>query len=358
MKIIFLTGSINQGGAEFQLLSLAKLFTAKSINVEVLSLTDHDFYMPFIRDNKLNYESISNNLTKFQKIYRAYQFIINRKPDIVISYLRVPSIVAILIRVACLGKFKLFVGERTSLILPRYDLFYFNLTKLTNGLLTNSQPKLEYIKKRFPDMGKKAHFFPNIIDIDKFRPNSNQDILTKRNFVFVGRISPEKNVINLILAVETLLTAGYNLKLSLYGARKNENYFNQVNNLLEKSKFSNYIKYEGPSNNISKVYNNSSALCLISDYEGFSNAIAEAMSCGLPIIASNVPENKVLVEDCVNGFLVDKESVENIASGMAKFLEMNKEEIFLMSSINRKKAESMFKEEVIFENYIKLINDV
>ena len=48
MKVLFITGSLNQGGAEFQILQLAKLFQEKGNEVEVFAITNYSFYMSFI----------------------------------------------------------------------------------------------------------------------------------------------------------------------------------------------------------------------------------------------------------------------------------------------------------------------
>ena len=55
MKILFITGSLNQGGAEYQILELAKLFQNKGHEVEVFAITDYAFYKPFIIKNKIKY---------------------------------------------------------------------------------------------------------------------------------------------------------------------------------------------------------------------------------------------------------------------------------------------------------------
>ena len=57
-----------------------------------------------------------------------------------------------------------------------------------------------------------------------------------------------------------------------------------------------------------QVYSQIDCLCLISDYEGFSNVIAEALCCGKAVVTSDIPENRYLIEDGINGFVVNQQS--------------------------------------------------
>jgi glycosyltransferase involved in cell wall biosynthesis len=53
----------------------------------------------------------------------------------------------------------------------------------------------------------------------------------------------------------------------------------------------------------------SNLFCLFSDYENYSNAALEAMSCGLPVLASRVGGFPLQIEQGINGYLVDRGDV-------------------------------------------------
>ncbi|MCS3173146.1 glycosyltransferase [Bacteroides thetaiotaomicron] len=54
--------------------------------------------------------------------------------------------------------------------------------------------------------------------------------------------------------------------------------------------------------------------------EGRSNAIVEAIACGLPIISSNLPFNDDIL-DSSNALLVNPESVDDIASAIKQLMD-------------------------------------
>jgi len=357
MKILLVLGSINQGGAEFQLLCLAKLLQSRNQDIEVLALTDYRYYLPFIVENHIKYSCVSNKGHAFYRLLKAVKQINSKKPDLVISYIRKVSQVVLISRVLSGFRFKLIISERTSLIKPWNDLFYFSLALLANKLTVNSIPKYEYIRKKFPHIKERTVFIPNIIDIEKYstiRRNKPEAGIT--HISYVGRISPEKNLVNLLKAIHMVVVKGIKVRLSLIGEANNRSYLAEVNQMISELDLAKYVKYEGPSDNIFRVYENTDLLCLVSIYEGFSNVLSEAISCGIPVIASNIPENKYLVEDSINGFLVDPNSILSISAGIERFLTLSSGEIDAISTNNKQKAVNIFNEELIYSKYKALIH--
>ena len=358
MKILFITGSLNQGGAEYQILELAKLFQEKGHIVKLFAITDYSFYIPFVRENKLEYSHLLNHQSSIKRVFLTTKMVRKERPDLIISYLRKVSQVALFAKVFSGVKTKIIIGERTSNILPIYDRFYFNLMRFANYLTVNSITKVNYLKKTFPSLQRKIAFLPNIIDIEKFaflNKNFKSNIC---NIGFVGRISPEKNVINLIKAIKIVIDGGENVELLLFGDTRNVEYLKNVNDTIKECNLEKRVFIKGRSNNINNAYKEIDLLCLISDYEGFSNVLSEGLACGLPIITSTIEENIYLVEDQVNGFIVNHKDPQNIANGIYEYLNLSIELKTQMTKHNRKKAEKIFNNEKIYEEYMNIFNSL
>ncbi|GAB3203715.1 glycosyltransferase involved in cell wall biosynthesis [Pontibacter aydingkolensis] len=356
MKIIFLAGSLNQGGAEYQIIALAKLFKDKGHDVEVFALTDYDFYLPLINEYAIKYSCLRNDQSRIKRILLTVKKIRASKPDLIISYLKVVSQVAIVAKLISFSKSKLIISERTSLLKPLQDQFHFNLALLADHVTVNSVSKFHYIKQKFPLLAKKLSFVPNIIDVMYYSPSAvaNTEPLLNR-LTFVGRISPEKNVVELVQAVANLLSEGYDLTLDLYGSIINKSYTNQVASLIESKSIGDKIKLKGKISNVKEVYDTSDLICLVSKYEGFSNVLAEALSSGIPVVASDIEENRYLIEDSTNGFLVNPNDVTSISTGIKNFLTLNRNERQILKLNNRKKAEALLDKEKIYQQYIDII---
>lgn len=146
------------------------------------------------------------------------------------------------------------------------------------------------------------------------------------------------------------------MKLNIYGELVNKDYLKEIQSLINSVESSDInIIIHGPTTQVISVYKESSLLCLLSNYEGFSNVFAEALCCGLPIVASNIEENSHLVNEPVNGFLVNPECLESIADGIDKYLSLDKKEKYKIGRNNRIKAQSLFNTNNIYSNYIKII---
>ena len=91
-------------------------------------------------------------------------------------------------------------------------------------------------------------------------------------------------------------------------------------------------------------------------FEGLSNSIMEAMVAGLPIIATDVGDNRYLVQDEFNGFLVPCKDVNKIVEK----LEILSESKILRSDFgnrSRNKIKDNFSQEKLLENYLNLLSE-
>lgn len=358
MRILFITGSLNQGGAEYQILELARLFRDKSHEVEVFAITDYDFYLPFIQKNELIYTHLLNSQSKLKRVFLTAKKIKHYQPDLIITYLKVPSQVTLVAKWIAMSKAKFISGERTSFVQNK-DKIHFKLMQFADAVTVNSISRLSHLSKQFPKLKNKLSFFPNIVNVKKF-------ILNKRKFKeenviklgFVGRISPEKNVLNLVKSFHEVSKKYSFIELELYGDARNPEYLEEIKNYIKENKLQKSVFLRGRTDNVMKVYQNIDVLCLLSDYEGFSNVLSEALCSGLPIITSNIPENTFLVKNLENGFTVNQKDINCISVAIEKMLKLSKDDFQHIKLNNRNKAEHIFDKEKIYADYMTLIKEI
>ena len=121
--------------------------------------------------------------------------------------------------------------------------------------------------------------------------------------VTVARYTQQKNVLTYMKAIRMVKDMGLNVHFDWYGDKKhNAVYFAEIEKEYQQLDIADYLTLHNPNQKIEEEYCKADMFCLPSLYEGYPNVVAEAMSCGLPIICSNVYENPYIVEEGVNGF--------------------------------------------------------
>ena len=83
--------------------------------------------------------------------------------------------------------------------------------------------------------------------------------------------------------------------------------------------------------------------------------IGEAMACGVPVLASRVSDNPLLVDDGRTGLLFDPGSARDIADAMVRFADLPAEARARMGLEGRRRAEAMLSPETMIDSFIRLM---
>ena len=135
-------------------------------------------------------------------------------------------------------------------------------------------------------------------------------------------------------------------------------YFQQVVAAIEMYEIEGRFRLHGPVKDVERLYWQSDVVCLPSLHEGCSNVLAEAMACGVPVLASRISDNVRLVEDGVNGFLFDPMSAEDIADKVLRFSRLSPVERKRLGEEGRRLAHSMLSVDVFVDRYVGLIESL
>lgn len=351
MRILLITENLGSGGAERQLTGLAVLLQQKGYQIRVLTYVKKQFYESYLNDNDIDYRLDTKIEKKSTRIYYLYKQLRDFKPDTVISFL--PSTNISMCIVKLFYKTKLIISERSHTVdfniktKIRFLGYY-----LADKVVANSHSEAENIAKNIPFLRSKILAIPNFIDVDHFKP---QNRIGENKILCVGRVIEVKNVLRLIDAVFLVKEKGYNFEITWIGHLYDQSYCKLVYDKIESYNLSNTFIVKDQSHNIIEEYNKADIFCLPSLFEGYPNVLCEAMSCGLPVICSNVCENPRIVINGENGFLFDPMDVNDIANSIMKMLDLSEKERFEMGSINRAKVIEQNSTEAFVERYMKIL---
>lgn len=172
-------------------------------------------------------------------------------------------------------------------------------------VIVTSTVMKKYIHKTYGLPDRKVEVVPNYIRTDLFYPAklSQGKDNGKPQLISVTRLTEQKNLPNLICALE-----GLNVTLTLVGSGPLKS---QLENLAREKDVELKLLEQVPNNDMPKLLHSSAMAVLVSHFEGHPKALIEAMSCGLPVIGSDVPGIREIILHRKNGYLckTDTESI-------------------------------------------------
>ena len=149
-----------------------------------------------------------------------------------------------------------------------------------------------------------VHVLPNAVDSAAFRPGPRPPAPVP-TVLYVGRLSPEKNLGALVAAVEKL-RGRLDVALRFVG-----------DGALRESLAGEAAR---AGVRLPAVYTAADVFVLPSFTEGHAKALLEAMSCGVPCVASNVGGNRAAIVDGRTGLLVDPADVGALADAIERLI--------------------------------------
>ena len=163
-------------------------------------------------------------------------------------------------------------------------------------------------------VGRTFAVVPGGFDLEEFRPAPGPRSV---DVVFVGRLVPIKRVDLLIEAVASVRKALPDVRVEIVGDGPLRAALEEHARRLGLGK---NIRFVGQQTNIRQWLTRARIFALTSDSEGLALAVIEAMLCALPVVCSKVGDLPDLVEDGVNGYLVDSREPEAFAARIVALL--------------------------------------
>ena len=171
----------------------------------------------------------------------------------------------------------------------------------------------------------------NGIDLGLYRPSSKIRLTMRRVLnipadetiiVVHARLAKEKCIHRTIEAFDALCQKFSAMTLLILGSGPQED---DLKALGRKAASSNKIRFLGHVDNVADYLKTSDIYVLSSDNEGFGIALVEAMASGLICVSTRCPGPNEIIQDGINGFLVDK-STEGVMAGLRRVFGLSVDE--------------------------------
>ncbi|MCM4167341.1 GalNAc-alpha-(1-_4)-GalNAc-alpha-(1-_3)-diNAcBac-PP-undecaprenol alpha-1,4-N-acetyl-D-galactosaminyltransferase [Arenibacter antarcticus] len=360
-KIAFLINSLSSGGAERVLTTLVNnLITSYEITIitfhniapfyDLHKNVKHIHCLDKYEPSSNFFEAIKNNyllLRKINDISRENNF------ELMINFMTTANVLG-----TCIGKLNcipVIISERTNPYHQEIPKLWSVLRLISYRFSSILVVQTETIKKFF--IGKvnenKLRILPNPISNELTNNRTLVHHSQKKNIILsVGRLTSLKAHAILIRAFA--LTKYNNWELWIAGDGPE---YNNLDNLITELNLSDHVKLLGLVKDIHTLYNTAKIFAFSSTYEGFPNALIEAMHFGLACVSTDCPTGPgELIKDGENGYLVPINNPDQMSNKLnSLMLNPSKIESFGEKSII---TVQQFEEENVIGQWKYIINSL
>ncbi len=337
MRLLFLTRSLNYGGAERQLVELACGLKRAGESVAVTT-----FYGGGSLESSLVAAGVPLHVLdkRFRWdllgfLWRLGSLVRGSRPAILHSYLGTGNILAVAARWLCPGM-KVVWGVRASnMELGRYGWLHWflywlecRLSRFADLIIVNSRAGWDYAAAHgFPTA--RMVVIPNGIDVHRFCPDpaargrlrAEWEIGMQECLIgLVGRLDPMKGHEVFLQAAALLQKKQSNVRFVCVGDGPSD-YQESLVRLSERLGLEQRVLWISGRDDMNAIYNALDILTSSSRFgEGFSNVIGEAMACETLCVVSDVGDAKEIVGDA--GLVVVPGEVRGIYEAWVQLLSL------------------------------------
>jgi glycosyltransferase involved in cell wall biosynthesis len=173
----------------------------------------------------------------------------------------------------------------------------------------------------------------------------------------VANIRRIKGIDVLVRAAQRVCRELPNATFLIAGTAYEGDYSQEITEMIRAAGLEKNIKLLGFVGDPVLLLKRSHAFCLLSHSEGFSNALLEAMACGVPSVVTRVGGNPEAIHDGENGFLVPVGD-DALAAERLLFLLRNPDRAIQIGQAGRTSAQTRFSAETMINKLISLYRDL
>jgi glycosyltransferase involved in cell wall biosynthesis len=236
-------------------------------------------------------------------------------------------------------------------------LYKISFRFATKVFFQNSDDQKLFLDKNLVNMNAVDTIPGSGIDLTRFQP-----VAFRRNdkftFLLISRLITDKGVLEFVDAVKKLKANGVDAHFQILGAMDPLHKRGIKVDVIAEWINSGTIEYLGTTNDVRQFIENADCIVLPSYREGTPRTLLEAASSSKPIIATDVPGCKNVVEHNVNGFLCKLKDADDLAEKMKEMASLADEKLQTFGMNGRAKMEAEYDESLVINKYLAALTEL
>jgi len=318
MRILYLIDNFSLGGAQVVVKGLMENNTDNS-DIYAFALRQKFPETPIDHPNSICFKSRS----KYS--FGALKFLINyiSKEQIEIIHCQLPrSILFGYLLKRRLPGVKYIIHEQGDVFESRIYAFLLRIfRKKADGIIACSEATRNVLSIRSHIALQKTSVLYNFVDLARFSP-SKHSTGNGYKIAFAGRIEKRKGWREFVEAAK-YFRSNHELSFHMAGSGTEEG---QLISMLQRPGYSN-ISYVGFMANIESFYQGIDLLVIPSHFEPMGMVAIEAMACGVPVLAANVPGLTEIVKHGMNGWTYPSKSAADLTKAIEEVIKLQPENV-------------------------------
>jgi glycosyltransferase involved in cell wall biosynthesis len=322
-KLLLVTGSLECGGSERQIVDMANYWSARGLDVTVATWSgpwSADFYAisPGIRRVYLDVPGTGRVRGNLQRVIKLRRLLDELQPDAVLSFLTRSNVPAIL---AGFGRnFRIVVSERVQPALETgLPLKWRLLRRLVYGradsIVCQTHATAEWI---WNNWRSQVEVIPNALRAMPDKPVGREKLI-----VGIGRLVPQKGFDLLLAAFAAVAPKCPDWRVAILGEGPERG---NLLRLRDDLGLADRVEFPGHVQDIESWMARAGLVVQPSRFEGFPNVVLESMGMGAAVVSADCPAGPAeLIEDRVNGRLVPVEDVATLSRVIAELMSAPEE---------------------------------
>lgn len=334
---------------------------------EIIVIAPYDNYSQKIIEAGCEYHKVkmdsrgANPVKDSALLVELYWIYRKTKPDVILHYTIKPNIygtmaatflgLPVINNVCGLGT--VFLND--NLVSKIAGWMYKIAFRFPKKVFFQNKDDFQLFKERNLLKGEIGEIIPGSgINLSHFTPSA-----FKRNktftFLLISRLIHDKGIVEYIDAIKQMRSEGMEAKFQLLGAKDAEHRRGIDPTIIDGWIENETVEYLGTTDDVRPYIHSADCIVLPSYREGTPRTLLEAASSAKPIVATDVPGCKSVVEHEHNGLLCKLKNPDDLAEKMKDMMNRSDFQIKRFGENGRKKMEKEFNESLVIEKYLEAI---